>query len=141
MECRNGGGNHTIVVSFNNPVVSGSASVDSGTGSISGSPSFAGNDMIVNLSGVADAQTLVLHLSNVTDASSQVLADTTVSPRFLIGDTNGDGLVNAGDALQTRNRAGQSTDSTNFRSDVNRDGFVNSGDTTIVRSRSGNFVP
>ena len=59
----------------------------------------------------------------------------------LVGDTNGDGFVNAGDALQTRNRSGQATDATNFRSDVNADGFVNSGDTTAVRARSGTFLP
>ena len=51
------------------------------------------------------------------------------------------GFVNAGDALQTRNRSGQATDATNFRSDVNADGFVNSGDTTVVRARSGTFLP
>ena len=55
----------------------------------------------------------------------------------LVGDTNGDRFVNAGDALQTRNRSGQATDATNFRSDVNTDGFVNSGDTLIVRANSG----
>ena len=59
----------------------------------------------------------------------------------LVGDTNWDGFVNAGDATQTRNRAGQTTDATNFRSDVNADGIVNSGDTTIVRSRSGTALP
>ena len=60
---------------------------------------------------------------------------------FLLGDTNGDRSVNAGDAIQTRNRAGQAVDSTNFRSDVNLDGFVNSGDTTVVRGQSGYSVP
>ncbi len=59
----------------------------------------------------------------------------------LVGDTNGDRIVNSGDALQTRNRSGQATDTTNFRSDVNTDGFVNSGDSTVVRSRSGTFLP
>ena len=57
------------------------------------------------------------------------------------GDTNGDGVVNTGDALQTRNRSGQTTDATNFRSDVNVDGLVNSGDSIIVRSRSGTSLP
>ncbi len=60
---------------------------------------------------------------------------------LLVGDTNGDGFVNTGDALQTRNRSGQATDATNFRSDVNTDGVVNSGDTTAVRSRSGTALP
>ncbi len=59
----------------------------------------------------------------------------------LLGDTNGDGFVNAGDAVQTRSRAGQGTNATNFRSDVNADGFVNSGDTTVVRARSGTALP
>ena len=58
-----------------------------------------------------------------------------------VGDTNADRFVNSGDALQTRNRSGQVTDATNFRSDVNTDGVVNSGDSFIVRSKSGTFVP
>ncbi len=67
--------------------------------------------------------------------------DLNVQMGILIGDTNGDGFVNAGDSTQTRNRSGQTTDATNFRSDVTTDGFVNSGDTTAVRARSGTFLP
>jgi hypothetical protein len=63
-----------------------------------------------------------------------------VPMEVLVGDINGDGFVNAGDALQTRSRSGQAADATSFRSDVNLDGSVNSGDTTIVRSRSGTSI-
>ena len=52
---------------------------------------------------------------------------------LLVGDSTGNGFVNAGDALQTRNRSGQVTDATNFRSDVNTVGFVNNRDTTVAR--------
>ena len=97
--------------------------------------------MTVNLTGVLDQQTLGVKLSGVTDVFSQVLADTTLNAGFLVGDTNGNGAVNAGDVLQTRSFGGQGTDSTNFRSDVNVDGSVNSGDTTVVRGRSGNSIP
>ncbi len=97
--------------------------------------------MTVNLTGVADAQTLTVSLSNVTDTTSHVLSAVTVSMGLLIGDTNGDRIVNAGDSLQTRNRSGQATDATNFRSDVNVDGSVNSGDSLAVRARSGNSIP
>ena len=135
------GGNRTLVFSFNNNVASGSASVTSGIASIAGNSSFAGNTMTVNLTGVADVQRITVTLSNVTDSFSQVLPDTAVTARFLLGDTNGDGFVNAADALQTRNRSGAATDATNFRSDVNTDGFVNSGDTTVVRVRSGTALP
>jgi hypothetical protein len=143
IESRNGGasGDHTIVFTFANDVVSGNASIVSGTGSIAGSPIFSANTMTVNLTGVADAQTLGVKLSGVTDVFAQVLADTTLNAGFLVGDTNGDAVVNGGDAIQTRNRGGQGTDATNFRSDVNLDGSINSGDTTVVRGRSGNSIP
>ena len=143
IESRTGGGSgdHTIVFTFANDVVSGGATVISGTGSIAGSPTFSANTMTVNLTGVLDQQTLGVKLSGVTDVFSQVLADTTLNAGFLVGDTNGNGAVNAGDVLQTRSFGGQGTDSTNFRSDVNADGSVNSGDTTVVRSRSGNSIP
>jgi hypothetical protein len=141
VECRSSGAAHTLVFTFNNSVVSGNASVTTGTGSVSGSPTFATNTMTVNLTGVANAQTVTLTLSNVIDSFAQVLPDTVVDSGFLIGDTNGDRSVNSGDTLQTRNRSGQATAAANFRSDVNADGFVNSGDTTVVRARSGTFLP
>ena len=96
--------------------------------------------MTINLTGVVNAQTLAISLTNLTDTFSQVLASTTLGASFLIGDSNGDRIVNAGDAVQTRSRSGQATDATNFRSDVNHDGLVNSGDTSIVRANSGSSV-
>ncbi len=59
----------------------------------------------------------------------------------LLGDTNGDRSVNSGDAMETRNRSGQTADQSNFRSDVNFDGAINSGDASIVRSNSGSGLP
>jgi hypothetical protein len=143
VECRTGGagGDHTLVITFNNTVVSGNAIVTSGAGSVVGAPAFSGNTMTVNLTGVTNAQIMAVTLDHVTDTFAQVLPTTAISVGILLGDTNGDGLVNAGDALQTRNRAGQATDATNFRSDVNLDGSLNSGDTTVVRARSGTFLP
>jgi hypothetical protein len=141
VECRNAGGNQTLVVTFDGNVASGNASVSSGTGTVSGSPSFSGTTMTINLSGVADAQALTVTLSNVTDGAARSLPTTGVTFKTLVGDTNGDSSVNAGDTLQTRSRSGQPASATTFRSDVNLDGLVNSGDTTVVRARSGNFVP
>ncbi|MEP6699201.1 MAG: dockerin type I domain-containing protein [Verrucomicrobiota bacterium] len=135
------GGNHTIVVTFSNPVLNGNAAVTGGTGTVTGPPTFSGNTMAVNLSEVANAQNLTVTLSNVTDNTNQVLPNTAINAGFLQGDSNGDGTVNSGDALQTRNRSGQTTDATNFRSDVNIDGSINSGDVFIVRSRSGTLLP
>ena len=96
---------------------------------------------MVNLTGVSNAQTITVSLTNVTDSLGNNSSAITASMGVLLGDSNGDGFVNSGDALQTRSRSGQTTSVTNFRSDVNADGFVNSGDTTIVRSRSGTALP
>ena len=71
VESRGTGRNHTIVISFNNEVVNGSASVSSGAGSVSLNPTFSGNTTTVNLNGVADAQNLTLNLRGVTDSLGQ----------------------------------------------------------------------
>ncbi len=143
VESRTGGagGNHALAITLSNAVVSGNASVTSGIGTVSGAPTFSGNTMTVNLTGVANAQRVTVNLSNVTDNSAQVLPDTSVTLGFLLGDTNGDGVVNSADATITRNRSGQATDATNVRSDYNIDGFINAADSTIVRARSGDSIP
>ena len=74
VECRNTGGDHTLVFTFNNTVVSGSATVTSGIGSVAGSPTFSGHTMTVELTGVADVQKITVTLHNVTDNFAQVLA-------------------------------------------------------------------
>jgi|GEM_PF-952602 len=145
IECRSGGASnaHTIVFTFPNTLTSvGSATVSSGTATISSRAIGAdAHQYIVNLAGVTNAQTITVNLTNVTDSAGANNPTVPVSMGVLNGDTNGDGIVNAGDALQTRNRSGQVTDATNFRSDVNTDGLVNSGDSVIVRARSGTALP
>ena len=53
VECRAGGagGSHALVLSLNNNVASGNATITSGTGSVVGAPIFSDNTMTVNLSG------------------------------------------------------------------------------------------
>lgn len=98
-----------------------------------------GSEIAINLTGVANSQTIVVTISGVTNGTTT--GDITVPMAVLVADTNGDRFVNSGDALQTRSRSGQVTDTTSFRSDVNADGFVNSGDTVVVRARLGTFLP
>ena len=90
VECRNSNGRHTFVFTFSTDVVSGSAIVTGGTGSVFGNPIFSGNTMTVNLTGVTDVQKITVTLSDVTSSASQVLPDTSVSANMLIGDTTAD---------------------------------------------------
>jgi Concanavalin A-like lectin/glucanases superfamily/Putative Ig domain/Bacterial Ig domain/Matrixin len=139
IECRSGPveGEHKLVFTFSNAVVSGNASVFSGTGSVSGSPTFAGKTMSVNLTGVTNAQQITVKLSGVTDAVAQVLADTTVSMNVLLGDVNANRLVNSTDTSLVQAQSGQPVSASNFRKDVNANGLIDSTDTSIVQSKSG----
>jgi hypothetical protein len=143
VEPRTGGVNRdfTLVVTFNNEVTSGSASVASGAATIGGSPVISGNTMLVPLTGVANAQTVTVNLANVTDTSGQTLPQTAISASFLIGDTNGNGSVTASDIGATKAQAGQPVTSSNFRADVTPNGSINASDIGQVKASSGTALP
>jgi N-acetylneuraminic acid mutarotase len=143
VESRRGTGattsDHTIVISFEHAVSITGLTLNSSAGSPLASAMLNGSTLTISLSSVADAQRIVVNLLSVSDGTNS--GDIALPIDFLIGDVNGDRVVNSGDALQTRSRSGQATDATNFRADVTVDGNVNSGDVIVVRNRSGNSLP
>jgi hypothetical protein len=144
VESRTGGagGNHTLIFTFSNNLTGGSAAVTSGVGSISGAPSFAGNTLIVQLTGVSNAQRVTVNLSNMTDNYGQVLQSTPLTVSFLVGDTNGSGNVNATDIGQTKAGSGQAVSASNFRQDVNvSGGSINASDVGLVKAAAGSQLP
>ena len=128
-----------MVVTFANPVTVGSASVTSGTGSVSGSPVVSGNTVTVNLTGVTNAQTINVTLSNVSDGVG--MGNVVVPMSILNGDTTGNGSVNASDVNQVKAQSGNATTAGNFRTDLNVSGTVNASDVSIVKSKSGTALP
>ena len=141
IECRSGGASndYQIVFTFPSAVTFNTAALTAGAGAVSSSSGSGTTTVTVNLTGVTNAQSITVTLLSVNNGTNA--GDVGVPMGVLVGDTSGDGFVNTGDSTQTRNRSGQATDATNFRSDVNADGTVNSGDTTLVRSRSGTALP
>src|SRR3954469_2400035 len=71
IECRNPAVGLTIVLTFDQPVVSGDASVTPGTATVNG---FSDNTMTVQLAGITDAQNVALIVSNVTNDAAEALA-------------------------------------------------------------------
>jgi hypothetical protein len=128
-----GGPFQQVIFTFPSPVNVGNVVVQ-GSAQLAGyTPN--GSVIAVDLNDVADVQNITVTLQNVSNGSPNT--DISVRIGILRGDTNGDGSVNSGDAMQTRSRSGQALDATNCRSDVNIDGSINSGDAAVVRSRSG----
>jgi hypothetical protein len=137
IECRSSAaaGGYQIVLQFPNSVSSpGVAAVTSGPGQVQGA-TVNGSTVTVNVSGLVNAQTTVITLNSVTTGG--ITGNVSVPIALLVGDTNWDGVVNSGDALQVRSRSGQLVNATTFRYDLNGDGLVNTGDAIMVRARTG----
>ena len=139
VECRSSGGNHTVVFTFTNNVMSGNASVTGAN--FLDNPTFAGKTATLNLIGVSDQEHVTMTMSNVTDNFGQVLPATTVNMNVLTGDTNGNKTVNASDVGQTKNEVGAPVTPANFRADVTLNGSINGSDVGLVRSRTGASLP
>ena len=137
VECRSGASGHTLVLTFMNDVTGGSASVTEGVATLAGNPTYSGKNMTVNLAGVGNAQTVTVTFSNVSDSFGRMLPSSNVRVNFLLGDTTGNGLVNASDVSQTKANAGEALTETNFTSDVTGNGSVNSSDVGLVKAASG----
>jgi phosphatidylinositol-3-phosphatase len=139
IECRSGGatGDFQMVITFGTPVTFSSAQVTQGTATVS-STSTSGNQVLVNLTGVSNAQTIQVTLLAVNDGTGT--NNVTIPMSVLLGDTSGNGLVNSTDISQVQAQSGQAVTSSNFRTDVNANGFINSTDVSIVQSKSGTAV-
>ena len=141
IECRSGGsptGNHTIVLTFPLPVSVSSASVTSGTGSVS-SFSVSGNQVTVNLTAVGNAQRIAVTLVNVSDGTNA--GDVTVPMGVLLGDVNASARVDSGDVSLVRQQTLQTLTTSNFRDDINASGRIDAGDVSIARQQALTSLP
>jgi hypothetical protein len=146
IECRVGGGtggDHTLVFTFNKIPVSGSASLASGTGSVSGNPTFAGHEMRVNLTGVTNAQLIGVTL-NVTDSFGQSFVNpqgTPINMGVLLGDVNATGGIDGNDVSAVQSHTRQPVNNTNFRYDVNTSGLIDGNDVSITQGQTRTSLP
>jgi hypothetical protein len=143
IECRSGAnGDYQVVATFAVPMTVTSASAVPGTGgtaSLAGAPIISGNQVIVNLTNVSNAQCLTINLTGVSDGTNS--GNVSMPMAVLVGDTTGNGVVNSSDISQTQSQSGQAVTSTNFREDATANGLINSSDIALVQSKSGTGVP
>jgi hypothetical protein len=138
IECRNGAGVYQMVVTFASPVTLTGATVTNGTGSAT----FSGSGtavITVNLTGVTDQQRLGVTLNNVSDGTTTT--NILIPMGVLIGDSIGNGTVNAGDVGFVKSQSGVAVGAGNFRADVIINGTINAGDIGQVKANSGHVLP
>jgi len=140
IECRSGGvtNDYQMIINFATSVTVESASVTSGTGSVS-SFSVSGPQVTVNLTGVTNVQTITVTLFNVNDGTH--MGNVPVSMGVLIGDVNGNAAVNASDVSLTKSQVGQAVSGSNFREDVNANGTISATDVAQVKAEVGTALP
>jgi len=148
IECRSGGAtnDYTMVVTFlanvsviGNPqaaVTWGIGMVGTGGVSNGGMVTISGNVVTVPLTNVANVQTINVTLFDVNGSTNVV-----IPMSVLIGDTNGNAVVNATDVALTKSQVGMAVSSSNFREDVNASGTISSMDVAIVKSDVGTALP
>jgi hypothetical protein len=78
-------------------------------------------------------------LFGVNDGTN--IGDVATPMGVLVGDVNGNRLVNSTDTSQVQAQSGKPLTTSNFRMDVNANGLINSTDTSIVQSNSGTGLP
>jgi predicted outer membrane repeat protein len=135
-ECRTGGssGADQIVMDFATPMTAASAGITSGTGMVD-TATMNNSQLTANLTGVANAQQIVLTFFGVSDGVNA--NNVSIPMSVLLGDSTGNGSVNASDISQVKNQSGQPVTATNFRQDITCNGAINASDVSLVKSKSG----
>jgi len=139
IECRTGAvpGAHQVVVTFANPVTVAGAAVTSGTGAAAFSVS--GSTVTIDLTNVANAQTLTVTLNSVNDGVN--FGNVAIPIGILAGDSTANRTVNTSDVGQIKAESGNPVTAANFRTDVATNGAITAGDISLVKANVGNSLP
>ena len=145
IECRSGGGDGQFKVNltFNNPLVSVD-NVTTSCGAVGSRVIDPGDThrLRVSLTGVTcNAQFVTLTVIGAHDDQGNTLPSVDVTLGLLLGDINGDGVVDNEDSHETKLDRGQTTDITNFREDINANGRIDAADFATVKAHRGTMLP
>ena len=141
VEPRSGGtnGQFVIVFHFANPVLTcGTASSSHGTAA--NDPASGGNDCLVDLTGVPNAQYTTVTLTGVIDNHGN---QGNVPGTFgvLLGDVDATGRVDGNDVSAVQSHTRQTLTNTNFRYDVDVTGRIDGNDVSITQGQTRTSLP
>jgi photosystem II stability/assembly factor-like uncharacterized protein len=145
IECRSGGnGAHfKLILTFNNELIAVD-SVSTSCGAVASS-AIGPDDphhFRISLSDVTcNAEFVTVTLTGVRDANGNTLPSLGIPFALLLGDINGDGLVDSNDSHETKLDRGQDTDGSNFREDMDGTSRIDAVDFAIVKSQLGTMLP
>jgi hypothetical protein len=134
------GGTYTITMTFNENIAS-VARASASCGKVA-STSIDGATLTINLTKVScNASHITVTANDVKDSAGISLDTACLTMGLLLGDVNGDGLVDSADLDIVNSQIGQPTNGENFRSDINNDGVISAADVQIVTRQQGTHLP
>jgi uncharacterized protein (DUF1800 family) len=139
VEPRNGP-THTIVFTFSKPVASGAAAVSEGVAT-AGTPTFAGTEMRVPLTGVTNAQYVTVAVTNVVATDGGSGGSGSIRFGLLAGDVNQSRVVTLSDLGQVNSQLSQSVTAANFLRDVNASGTITLADKAGTNAYLTSYLP
>jgi hypothetical protein len=128
------GPTHTIVFTFDSVVTAGTASISEGVATV-GSPTFSGNEMVVPLSAVNNAQYVTVSVSNVSAAGGGTGGAGAARIGFLAADVNQSRAVTVADLGLINAQLAQPVTAANFLRDVNLSGTLTIADKGIANGK------
>jgi RHS repeat-associated protein len=139
VEPRTGANGHKIVLTFAHAILHGGVSVTPNTIQVSHTLSADGTQVTLDLSGVADAQTIVVTLADVTDGT--VVNNVSVGMAVLLGDVSCNRMVTGSDKNLCKAQVGVEVSASNFLCDVNLTGSITGGDVNAISAQTGAELP
>jgi uncharacterized repeat protein (TIGR01451 family) len=139
IECRAGGsptGNHTIVVTFPNPISAVASATCAGN---SATTSISSNQVTVNCTAVPNAQTVAINLTGVNDGTS--VGNVSIPMGVLLGDVTANKVVSNTDASSVQSQVAAPVTTSNFRNDVTANGVITGTDRATTKGQVGTSLP
>jgi uncharacterized protein (DUF1800 family) len=134
------GPTHTIVFTFNKPVTAGTAAIAQGVATVS-SPTFSGAEMVVPLTGAANAQYVTVNVSGVVAADGGTGGSGSVRVGLLLGDVNQNRVVTVSDLVLVNAQVAHAVTAANYLLDVNASGALTVSDKIIVNGKLTTHLP
>ena len=130
----------TVVLTFNKALTGATVTVTEGTATAA-APTISGNDVVVDLTGVADQQYVTVTLSNVASTDGFSGGSGSVRIGFLAGDVNQSRVVTLSDTAALNAQLAQPVTAANFLLDINASGTLTLSDKGIAAANLTRALP
>jgi hypothetical protein len=147
VEDRSGGPtkSYTVVMTFNQNIITvGSASSMCGDVQsvvIDSSDPHKVNINLVNVAHGCNGSTVTVTAESIADDQGNVLDSASVGLGLLLGDVNGDRVVDGQDVNMAKQFTHERVNSQNFRADVSNDGVITNSDKHLIHQQLGTSLP